>query len=134
LKQFLGYQQRGDRLLRRHLKGSGQSQNPGDQKNQFPTGLPTPRVPTQHHSNRGQYQHASGKNTPSVQAINHMPCGQGHDQGRDELKQANQAQIPGAASQLIHVPTDCQHQHLMGRNTKNARKPETHELTLREQL
>jgi hypothetical protein len=67
----------------------------------------------------------SSKLAPPVKTVPHMARRQGDQQGRNELEQTHQAQVPGARGQLVHVPGHSHHQHLVGRQTTQARQQET---------
>lgn len=70
---------------------------------------------------RGQQDRRTGLQTQTyghkarpVNPISGVTRGEGRQHRRRELKQADQAQIPGAAGQLVHVPADGQQKHLLG--------------------
>ena len=65
-----------------------------------------------------------------VQPVGHMPGHQCQEQRRRELVQADQPQVPGAASQLVHLPANGDHQHLVAGSAEKAGKPHAHEGTL----
>jgi hypothetical protein len=53
---------------------------------------------------------------------------------RHKLEQPDQAEIPGAAGDVVHLPGDGDHQHLVGEGAEQARQPETDEGTLGEKF
>lgn len=61
-------------------------------------------------------QHAQGQYPTAAQAIDEMTCRQGQQQGRDELEETHQTKIPGATRELVHLPGDSHHQHLLGQH------------------
>ena len=82
---------------------------------------------------RSLRRHAGGEDAAPVQPVGDMAGGQGHHQRGHELEQPDQAQVPGAGSDVVHVPGHGHHQHLVGGDAAQARQPEAHELALGQQ-
>jgi hypothetical protein len=57
-------------------------------------------------------------------------CRQHQHQGRHKLEQTHKTEIPGTGGDVVHVPGDCHHQHLVGTHPRKPGKPEAHELTV----
>ena len=56
------------------------------------------------------------------------------EQVYDELEQANEAQVPGIARDVIHLPANRHHQHLIGHRAGQTRTPEMDEIRLLKQV
>ncbi len=120
--------------MRRHLEGAGNAQHHRNAQDQLTCGKTTLGGGHQQHSHHRLDQHAGRKNASAVQPVGCMPCGQRHQQSGYELEEADQAQIPGAGGDVIHVPGNSDHEHLVGRNPGQASEPEPDKRALDEQL
>jgi hypothetical protein len=69
-------------------------------------------------------EHAGGVDAATVEVIGDMTGRQGEQQGGNKLEQADQPKIPGAASDVVHLPADSDHQHLVGDHADKARAGE----------
>jgi len=77
--------------------------------------------------------HAGRKDAAAVQAVGHMPGGQCHHECWHKLEQAHQPEVPGAGGQVVHMPRDCHHEHLVAHDAGNAGEPIADEGLLLEQ-
>ena len=121
------HQQWPKRLLGGHLEGFACSQSQGRQENHFSIDPPIKTAPDQSKCNDDLGGKAEGKNPAAVEAIRHMPDDQRKGQRGRKLKQANQAEIPGAVGQIVHLPGNGNHHHLVGHRGRDAPAPEVHE-------
>ena len=96
-------------LLGRHLESPDPTQHYGDAINQYRACKMAPTGSNQQACNNSLKSHANCINSGLMPAIHPMPCRQGHQQGRDKLKQAHQAQAPSTVGQFVHMP--CQSDH-----------------------
>ena len=101
---------------------------------QAPRGETAGNGDQQQQRNDGLGGHAGGEDAAAVQSVDEVPGRQGHRQLRDELEQADQAEIPGAACDVVHLPGHGDHQHLVGDGPGQAGQPEEHERPVGEQL
>jgi len=125
---------RGQRLLCRLLEGAGDAENDGYAEEQPARGeiAGNRRQQQQRHERLGD--HAGGEYLAAMQTVDDVAGRQCHRQGGNELEQSDQAEIPGAASDVVHLPRHGDHQHLVGDGARQARQPEEHERTLGEKL
>ena len=129
------HQHRRQGLLSRHLKSPRHAQHDRHAEQQLarsPTrrGAPALRGGHQNQRHAGLRHQAGRHDAAPVQAVGHMARHQRQKQRRRKLVQADQPQIPGAAGQVIHLPADCDHQHLVASGSKKAGKPHAHESAL----
>jgi hypothetical protein len=128
LRQHCRRHQRGhDRELRRHLEGAGGAQGDRHGEQKFTVRPVAVRGEGQHAPDHALDHHAGGQDPAAVVAVQHMAGGQREQQGRQELQQADHAEVPGAAGQVVHLPADGHHQHLVGGAADHAAPPEAHE-------
>ena len=105
-----------------HLECTCNAQNDGKQQNQLPAFLAAVGRDQQDQGNERLARHTGGEDTPAVEVIGGMPGGKCEQQRRYELKKPDQAEIPGAARDVVHLPTDGHHQHLVGHHGRQAGK------------
>ena len=84
----------------------------------------------QQQRHQGLDDQAHRDNAAPVRPVCHVPSHQREQQGGQKLVQANQAQIPRAAGQLVHLPAHGHEQHLVARGPEQACEPHAHECTL----
>jgi len=133
-QQRTRHQQRGDGLLCRHLEGAGQTQANGQGQDAVAAHVVRPGAQHQHRGHAALDGRCAGKDAGAVPAVGKVAAGQGHHQRGHKLEEAHQAQVPGVAGQVVHVPAQRHHQHLVGHDAGQTCQPETLEGALRPQL
>jgi len=68
-----------------------------------------------------------------VVAVDHVAGHEHQSQRGQELQQADQAEIPGRAGQVVHLPAHRHHQHLARAGARQPGPPEAQEIALRPQ-
>jgi hypothetical protein len=88
----------------------------------------------QQHRGSDGLQHLAHRDHPAAWiAVRHVPGREGKHEHGQELQQADQPQVPGAAGQLVHLPGRRHHHHLGGGAGHDPGQPQADELALREQ-
>ena len=59
-------------------------------------------------------RHADGDDAGAMEPVDHLAGDQHQRERRQELEQADQAEIPGAVRQVVHLPAEGDQQHLVG--------------------
>jgi hypothetical protein len=67
----------------------------------------------------------------AVVAVGHVARDQRQRERRHELEQADEAQVPRAVRQVVHLPADGHHQHLVGHRAGHAARPEAEKRRVR---
>ena len=68
-----------------------------------------------------------GQDARALMAVDHVARHQHQQQRRQELKQADESQVPGRAGQVVHLPADRDHQHLAAGGAGQTGEPQAHE-------
>ena len=108
-----GYQQGGERLLGGHLKRACRAQDNRQDEDDVSV---NPAAPCTHPQDGGHGRltgDAHCHDGATMKAIGQVPCGQGQDQCGYELQQSDETQVPSAGREVVHLPRQCNHQHLV---------------------
>ncbi len=127
-RQHVGrHQRRHECLLCWHLKRLDRAQQHRDHEQQL-AARPMPVAARCERSSEGDLRdHAERRDARTVKSIDDMAGDQHQQQRRQELQQADQAQIPGVRGQVVHLPAHGHHQHLVGAGAREPRVPKPHE-------
>ena len=80
------------------------------------------------HGRHDRFDRLAGRqDEAAVVAIGHLPDHQHQQDAGDELHQADEAEVERVAGQLVELPADRHHQHLVAGRGRDPRKPEQHE-------
>ncbi len=91
-----------------------------------PNASPRRRPHQRDRHQRLQHQRG-GKDAAAVHAIHQLPGRQRQQQRRQELHQADHAEVPGAPRQVVHLPGQRHQQHLVRRGAEQPRPQEAAE-------
>ena len=125
--QTIRHQQRHHRLLGRILKAFDRTECHRHRQQQRAIGPAAERRDRQHSANDRFYHHAQHKNQPAVAAIGGVARRQSQYQRRQELREPDQPQVPGAARQVVHLPAHRHHHHLVAGRCTDTPAPEAQE-------
>jgi hypothetical protein len=121
------HQQRRQRLLRGHLEALGHAEHEAQGQDEVARGPAFMAGQHQHQGAHGLHHQRQRHHAAAVVAVGHVAGHQRERERGQELVQAHQAQVPGAAGQVVHLPAHGHHQHLAGAGARQARAPEAHE-------
>ena len=142
-QQALRDQERGQDQLRWYLKYAPGPKNHRRHQQQASGAFMDVRARRLHESHQYQYQNphlhlhlhsqAHSHDPPTIVAVDQVSGPKGQRQGRRKLWPSNQAQVSSRAGAVVHLPSDGDHQHLVGCHADNAGHPRLQDRPLRQQ-
>jgi len=127
-------EQRRQRLLSGHLEGAHRTKHQREPQQQAARIVRRMHRQQQHERHRALYREAGGDNAAPMMVVDDVAREQRQQQGGHELVEPDQAEIPGAVRDVIHVPADGDEQHLGRSGAEQPRTPHLHEGPLARQV